>query len=51
MASLKDLFESFDYIADKSDWHSRYGPIKYYFVYYMNLFKTYKKFNSLYEQL
>jgi hypothetical protein len=51
IASFKDLFETFDYFAEKSDWHLRYGPIKYYYVYFMNLFKTYNKFNSLHEQL
>lgn len=51
IANLKDLFETFDYYAKKSNWHERYNNFKYLYVYYTNAFKTYLNYSTLLEQL
>lgn len=49
--NLKDLFETFDFYSMKSGWRLRYNPVKYYYVYYSDAFKTYNTYASLYKQL
>lgn len=51
MSTLKDLFETFDYIALTSHWRDRYGPLKYTYVYYNHAFKANNTYSSLFSQL
>jgi microsomal prostaglandin-E synthase 2 len=51
VSNLKDLFETFDFYSKKSHWRSRYGPLKYFYVYYSNALQTYQSAPALLEQL
>ncbi|CAF0802438.1 unnamed protein product [Brachionus calyciflorus] len=49
--NLKDLYEKFDHISEKSGWETRYNKLKYYYVYYYNVFKTYKRLPAMLNRL